>query len=455
MRYSIDAAHVAASVVLQEVRRSRYATLLSVSDETSGAFGARRLLRDRNVTRLLGSQLLSTLTFGVVAAALGWQAFQRTGSPLTLGLIGLAEFIPALIFALPAGQMADRLDRRKVAAVGMAIVVLMSIALALDAGAGDTSALPLYFMAAGLGAGRAFASAAFSPMLAAAVATRDLPRTMALSSSTWQGALIVGPFLGGVLQATGNTVPYLCAAVIDVVGVILLLGVSREVGTAHRQSVSGPPTMRDATAGLRLIFATPALLGAISLDLVAVLFGGAMALLPVIATTILHVGAVGYGVLRAAPGIGAVAGGLLLSGRPIRAHVGPILLISVAGFGVFTILLGVSDSFWLTFGVLLLLSASDMVSVFIRSTMAPLLTPPHLRGRVVAVERVFVGASNELGAFESGVLAQFIGTVGSIVLGGALSIAAAGLWALFFPGLRKINRFEEITPAIDPDAVRG
>jgi len=455
MRYSLDAALVAASVVFGSMRPCTCGTLLPVSDETPGAFGARQLLRDRNVSRLLGSQLLSTLTFGVVAAALGWQAYERTGSPLTLGLIGLAEFIPALIFALPAGQMADRLDRRKVTGAGMGIVVIMSIALALDAAAGDTSALPLYVLAAGLGAGRAFASAAFTPMLAAAVAARDLPRTMAMSSSTWQGALIFGPFIGGVLQATGNVVPYLFAAAVDFVGVLLVLGVSREVGTAHRASVSGPPTMRDATAGLRLIFATPALLGAISLDLVAVLFGGATALLPIIASTILDVGAVGYGVLRAAPGIGAVVVGVLLSGRPIRRKVGPILLMSVAFFGVFTILLGVSDSFWLTFGALVLLSASDMVSVFIRSTLAPLLTPAHLRGRVVAVERVFVGASNELGAFESGLLAQFIGTAGSIVLGGALSIAAAGLWAVFFPGLRNINRFEEITAATDPDAGRA
>lgn len=415
---------------------------------------ARALLRNRDVSRLLGAQLLSTLTFGVVAAALGWQAYERTGSPLTLGLIGLAEFLPALIFALPAGQMADRLDRRLVTALGMGIVVVMAIGLTIDAMAGDDSALPLYFLAAGLGAGRSFASAAFSPMLAASVSAADLPRTMALSSSTWQGALIVGPFLGGLLQAWGNVPPYVFAALLDVVAVALVLTVTRRVGTEHRASVTGPPTMRDATAGLRLIRATPALLGAISLDLVAVLFGGATALLPIIASDILGVGAVGYGVLRAAPGIGAVAVGLVLAGRPIRRRVGPVLLISVAGFGVFTILMGLSTAYWLTFVALLLLAGSDMVSVYIRSTLAPLLTPAHLRGRVVAVERVFVGASNELGAFESGVLAQFIGTVGAIVVGGSLSIAAAGLWAIFFPGLRDINRFEDITPGRDPDEPR-
>ncbi|MBL6634266.1 MAG: MFS transporter [Thermoleophilia bacterium] len=404
------------------------------------------------MSRLLGAQLLSTLTFGVVAAALGWQAYERTGSALTLGIIGLAEFLPALVFALPAGQMADRLDRRLVSATGMCIVVVVSVALALNAASGDTSAMPLYLMAAGLGVGRSFASAAFTPMLAAAVPSAALPRTMAMSSSTWQGALIFGPFIGGLLQAWGNVPPYLFAAALDLVAIALVLTVTRRVGTEHRASVTGPPTMRDATAGLRLIRHTPALLGAISLDLVAVLFGGATALLPIIASDILGVGAVGYGVLRAAPGIGAVIVGLVLAGRPIRRQVGPVLLLSVAGFGAFTILMGVSTSYWLSFAALVLLSGSDMVSVYVRSTLTPLLTPAHLRGRVVAVERVFVGASNELGAFESGLLAQYIGTVPAIVVGGGVSIGAAGLWGLFFPGLRKIDRFEDITPARDPDA---
>lgn len=413
---------------------------------------ARTLLRNRDVSRLLGAQLLSTLTFGVVAAALGWQAYERTGSPLTLGLIGLAEFIPALVLAIPAGQMADRLDRRRVTAFGMAVVVLMSALLAVDAAIGDTSALPLYFLAAGLGVGRAFGSAAFSPMLAAAVSANDLPRTMAMSSSTWQGALIVGPVLGGLLQAVGNVPPYLVAVGIDLVAVVLVLTVTRRVGTEHRAQLTGPPTLSDATAGVRLIFRTPILLGAISLDLVAVLFGGATALLPIVAQDILGVGAVGYGVLRAAPGVGAVAVGLILSGRPIRRHIGPILLVAVAAFGVFTITFGVSRSFWLSMATLVLLAGADMVSVFVRATITPLITPAQLRGRVGAVERVFVGASNELGAFESGVAAQFLGTTGAIVLGGAVSVACAGLWAVLFPAMARLDRFEDITPATDPDA---
>lgn len=415
--------------------------------DRADATTARGLLRDRMVARLLGSQLVATLAFGIVAAALGWQAYARTGDPLTLGLIGLAEFVPALILALPAGHLADRLDRRYVTAAGDLGSLVFTLCLLVDAAAGDTRAWPLYVFAAGLGASRAFASPAFSPMLAAAVTQRALPRTMALSSVTWQGALIAGPLLGGIFQAAGDVTPYAAAAAAEAAGLILVLVVSQRIGTEHKSDDEAPATLADATAGLRLIVATPALLGAISLDLVAVLFGGATALLPVVARDILHVGEVGYGVLRAAPGVGAVLVGILLSARPIQRKVGPVLLVVVALFGVFTILFGLSENFTLSLVALSLLAGSDMVSVFIRSTLGPLLTPPALRGRVGAAERVFIGASNELGAFESGTLARFIGTVPAIIVGGVASIAVAGLWALLFPALRRIDRFEDIQPA--------
>lgn len=408
---------------------------------------ARALLRHPMVARLLASQLLATLAFGIIGAALGWQAYARTGDPLTLGLIGLAEFVPALVLALPAGQIADRLDRRHVTAAGDLATIVFSAGLLIDAAVGDTRAWPLYILAAGLGGSRAFASAAFNPMLAAAVTGRALPRTMAMSSATWQSALIVGPLLGGIFQAAGDVAPYAAAIVADAVGLALVLLVSRRIGTEHRSAEGQPITFADATAGLRLIAVTPALLGAISLDLVAVLFGGATALLPVVARDILHVGEIGYGVLRAAPGAGAVAVGILLSARPIQRKVGPLLLAAVAFFGLFTVVLGLSRSFALSLVALSLLAASDMVSVFIRATLGPLLTPPSLRGRVGAAERVFIGASNELGAFESGTLARLIGTVPAIVLGGVASIAVAGLWAVLFPALRRIDRFEEIEPA--------
>jgi MFS family permease len=405
------------------------------------------LLRHGMIARLLASELLATLSFGIIAAALGWQAYARTGDPLTLGLIGLAEFVPALMLALPAGHLADKLDRRYVTAAGDAGTIVFATLLLIDAAVGDTRAWPLYLFAAGLGASRAFASPAFTPMLAAAVTQRALPRTMAMSSATWQSALIAGPLLGGIFQAFGDVVPYAAAIIAEVCGLVLVLMVSKRIGTEHKVDTGTPASLSDATAGLRLIFATPALLGAISLDLVAVLFGGATSLLPIVASDILHVGEVGYGVLRAAPGVGAVAVGILLSARPIQRRVGPVLLLAVAFFGVFTIVFGFSDSFWVSLVALSFLAASDMISVFIRSTLAPLLTPPELRGRVGAAERVFIGASNELGAFESGTLARFIGTVPAIVLGGVASIGVAAVWYVCFPALRRIDRFEDIEPA--------
>ena len=319
--------------------------------------------------------------------------------------------------------------------------------LLLDAAVWGLEAWPLYLLAAGLGGSRAFAGAGFNPMLAAAVTPRALPRTMALSSSTWQGALIVGPLLGGAFQALGDVPPYAAAMLLEATAGILVLTVTRRIGTDHKVVDAPPVTLRDATAGLRFIIATPALLAAISLDLVAVLFGGATALLPVVAQDILHVGEVGYGVLRAAPGVGAVLVGILLSVRPIQRKVGPVLLACVALFGLFTIIFGLSENFILSLVALSFLAASDMVSVFIRSTLGPLLTPASLRGRVGAAERVFIGASNELGAFESGTLARFIGTVPAILVGGVTSVAIAGLWFVLFPSLRRIDRFEDAKPA--------
>jgi MFS family permease len=404
------------------------------------------------VRRLLISELAATMSFGVLTAALGWQAYARTGDPLELGLIGLFEFIPALILAIPAGQLADRVDRRYVTAAGNLGAFVFTGLLLLDAALWGLEAWPLYLLAAGLGGSRAFAGAAFNPMLAAAVTPRALPRTMALSSSTWQGALIVGPLLGGAFQALGDVPPYAAAMLLEATAGILVLTVTRRIGTDHKVVDAPPVTLRDATAGLRFIIATPALLAAISLDLVAVLFGGATALLPVVAQDILDVGEVGYGVLRAAPGVGAVLVGILLSVRPIQRKVGPVLLTCVALFGLFTIIFGLSTNFLLSLVALSLLAASDMVSVFIRATLGPILTPAALRGRVGAAERVFIGASNELGAFESGTLARFIGTVPAILVGGVASIAIAGLWCVVFPSLRRIDRFEDV--AADPAAPR-
>ena len=412
----------------------------------------RELLRDRTVGLLLSVELLTTLGFGATATALGWQAYSRVHEPIVLGLLGLAEFIPAALLAIPAGHVADRYDRRRVAALGLAVVTLTCAGLALDAAAGDTKVWPLYVFAFLSGVGNAYAGPAITPLLAAGVSQRSFARAVAVLISVMQAAMIAGPAVAGLLQVIGSPVPYIFAGVCAAAAVVMVLLVPAAIGRAHVSDHKA--TFSDALAGARFIFATPALLGAISLDLMAVLFGGATALLPIFSQTILHVGALGNGLLRAAPGIGAVVVGTVLSGRPLRRRVGRTLLIVVAVFGVFTIVFGLSTNFALSMAALAALAGADVISMSIRGTLVPLLTPPALRGRVGAVERVFIGASNELGAFESGVAAALIGAVPAVLLGGIASIAVAGIWAWKFPALRAIDRFEDIQQ-IEPEPRRS
>jgi MFS family permease len=408
----------------------------------SESLSLRDLLRDRTVGLLLSVELLTTLGWGATTTALGWQAYSRVHEPIVLGLLGLAEFIPAALLAIPAGHVADRNDRRRVAALGMAVVTLACVGLALDAAAGDTRVWPLYAFAFLSGVGNAYAGPAITPLLAAGVSQRSFARAVAVLISVMQAALIVGPAVAGLLQVIGSPAPYIFAGVCAAGAAVMVSVVPAAIGRAHVGEHKA--TFSDALAGARFIFATPALLGAISLDLMAVLFGGATALLPIFSQTVLHVGALGNGVLRAAPGIGAVVVGTVLSGRPLKRRVGRTLLIVVAVFGVFTVVFGLSTNFALSMAALAALAGADVVSMSIRGTLVPLLTPPALRGRVGAVERVFIGASNELGAFESGVAAALIGAVPAVLLGGIASIAVAGIWAWKFPALRAIDRFEDI-----------
>jgi MFS family permease len=387
-----------------------------------------------------------------LATALGWQAYARSHDPLVLGLLGLAEFVPALLLALPAGHMADRHDRRLVAAVASTFAMLVALALALDAASGDGEVWPLYVLAACAGVAAAFEAPAFNPLLAASVPPAGLARVISLSSVTWQSATIFGPITAGALQTVGNPAPYLAAAAADLVGTMFLLAVPRAIGTAHvPDEARETATWRDVTAGIRFVRVTPALLGAISLDLAAVLFGGATALLPVFATDVLHVGADGNGLLRAAPGVGAITVGIALAAWPLRRRVGLILFGAVFVFGAATVVFGLSTSFPLSLLALAVLAGADMVSVMIRGTLVPLLTPPDLRGRVSALEAVFIRASNELGAFESGVAAAVIGAVPAVVLGGIASMAVAVVWCAWFPSLRGVDRFEDLP---DPTALR-
>jgi MFS family permease len=404
----------------------------------------RDLLANRSVSLLLGAELLVSGATTALTTTLGWQGYQRTHEALTLGLIGLAEFVPALLLAIPAGQLADRIDRRVVVAVGLAVTAATAVGLALDAGSGDGNAWPLYVFALVLGTAQSFAQPSFNPLLAAAVPPIALPRIAALSAVTWQTASVLGAAGSGLAQRVSNPAPYLgcAAAALAATGLIMLF--PRSLGRAHVGPDTRPATLRDAFGGVRLILASSALLGAISLDLAAVLFGGATALLPIFSSDVLHVGAVGNGLLRAAPGAGAILVGLFLAVHPVRRRVGPTLFVVVALYGGFTILFGISRSFVLSLLALAALAGADMFSVLIRSSLQPLLTPPQMRGRVGAVERVFIGGSNELGAFESGVAAAAIGAVPAVIIGGILSIVIAAVWAWRFPSLRRLDRFEDV-----------
>jgi MFS family permease len=396
------------------------------------------------VPLLLGAEFSAGLARASLATALGWQAYARAHDPLVLGLLGLAEFLPALLLALPAGHVADRYDRRRLAVVASLAGTVVAGVLALDAASGDTAVWPLYLLALGSGVAQAFLGPAFNPLLAASVPASGLARVVSLSSITWQSSSIVGPVLAGGLQTVNDPLPYLAVMTATAISAAFLMMLPAAIGTAHVVTERATATWHDITAGIRFVRATPALLGAISLDLAAVLFGGATALLPVFATDVLHVGADGNGLLRAAPGVGAILVGVALAAWPMRRRIGLILFGAVGMFGAGTVVFGLSTSFPLSIAALAVLAGADMVSVLIRGTLVPLLTPPELRGRVSALESVFIRASNELGAFESGVAAALLGAVPAVVIGGVASLVVAAVWCVWFPSIRKVDRFEDL-----------
>ena len=436
---------------------------------------------ERSVVALLVSISASATAALAQGTVLGKQVYDLTGRELDLGLLGLAEFAPAALLVLVTGSVADRLDRRRVAAVGLTGEALTALGLAWYAGTDPTAVGPIFALAFAFGTARAFAAPAVRSLPADTVAPERLPWLVARFSGAWQVALIIGPVLGGFLYTVDIRLPYLVAAgllVVAVVAILLVTGPDRSPrrgrltpearmaatleeaavepvvghspsttatsvpGADGAEAAAAPePSFRDAVAGLRFIRREPVLLGAISLDLFAVLFGGAVALLPAIATERLGVDAVGLGWLRAAGGIGAGLVTVFLAVRPVRRRVGHVLLTAVAAFGVATIVLGLTRSFFVAFAAVAVLSGADSISVFIRATLVPLVTPADKRGRVMSVENVFIGASNELGAFESGVAGQLLGPAGAVVLGGMATLGIAAGWWFAFPDLRRVDEF--------------
>ena len=382
---------------------------------------------------MLGMQMQSV--------AIGWQVYALTGRPMALAWVGLAQFFPAFGLSLVTGHVADRVDRRKILLVCHGAMAALSVGLLLVARSGVTRVSPIYLVLVGIGTARAFLGPANQSILPTLVPVEHFCNAVAWGSSFWQMATVAGPMLGGVVYAAwgGPAAVYALAAACSLGALTLSAGIQPLGARAARS----PATRASVLAGVRYVWGNQIVLGAISLDLFAVLLGGATALLPVYARDVLHLGPWALGALRSAPAAGAAVTAVVLAMRPLESRAGAKMFAGVAVFGAATIVFGLSRSFWLSLVALALLGASDMVSVFVRSALVQLATPDAMRGRVSAVNMVFIGASNELGEFESGLTAQWLGTVPSVVVGGLGTLVVVAVWAWRFPALRRINRLND------------
>ena len=403
----------------------------------------RALLGQRDFVLFWLSRFVAVLGVQVQGVALGWHIYEIARetmdvkrAALIVSLIGLVSFLPVLLLALPAGETADRHDRRRILLRCYAAEIVVALGLAGVTFFGWASVPVLLGAAALFGAARSFfspASTALGPMLVPRVL---LPRAIAWQSLAWQTASIGGPALGGVLVATSPTLSYGVAAALYLTAAVCIFLIR-----GNAQPVVQPGSRWSLMKeGLAYVWNNKIVFGAISLDLFAVILGGATLLLPVFAKDVLHVGAEGFGILRAGPAIGAAVVAFWLASNPIRKHAGIIMFTAVGLFGVGTLIFGLSTTMWLSMAGLILLGGADMVSVNIRQTLVQLATPDHMRGRVATVSSLFIGASNELGEFESGLVARFLGPVGAAVFGGVGAIVVTGVWAKLFPELRKADR---------------
>jgi MFS family permease len=396
-------------------------------------------LHERDFALLWVANLLTGLAAQMMAVAIGWQVFAIHRDPLDLGLIGLCEFAPLLPLALPAGALADRVPRKLIALVALGLDLAIAALLLAVTLSGQQELWPYLLLAVAIGVSSAVSWPALRSLTPELVPAELLAGAMALRSVGWQVSVVAGPAVGGALFAASEPLPYATA-----VGLLLSAALCI-AGLSPRPAASSEDT--DLVGGIRFLLRTRMVLGAILLDLFAVLFGGAIALAPVFAREILRVGPVGLGALRSAPAVGALAAALILTRRPLKGAAGPTLLLVVAAFGVATIVFGLSEWFPLSMAALAFGGFVDMYSVNIRSTTVALVTPNRLRGRVTAVEMVFISASNELGAFESGVVASLLGAARSVVIGGVATIAVAISWTQLFPSLAHLGRLEDLEPA--------
>lgn len=410
---------------------------MSLSSSDSESFSRRPYLF------FVTGRFFGTLANGSQAIILGWEVYGAARQTMSVeeasfavGMIGLVEFLPFSLLTLIAGETADRYHRRVILAICYIAQLLTAAGLALHSSFGE-GLWPIFVLAALFGCAKAFfqpTASALAPML---VPPRLLPRVIATNSMVTQLAAILGPALGGLLCGVSTTIGYAVCAGLYGSAAVCALSIRADTRPPFEH---GPSRAAQIREGLRYVWSNKLVLGAISLDLFAVLLGGATGLLPVFARDILHIGPEGFGVLRSAPAIGALLVAGVLTIRPIHNRIGVKMLLAVALFGLMTLLFAYSESFLLSVFALVVLGGADMVSVFTRQSLVQIATPNRMRGRVSAVSTLFIGASNELGEFESGVVARFLGPVGAVAFGGVGSLVVTGLWAWIFPALRKADK---------------
>jgi MFS family permease len=410
-----------------------------------------------DVRRYLAARLLVGLAVQMQTVAVGWQVYLTTHNPLDLGLIGLSQFLPFVLLVLPAGHVADHYDRRRVIFGCYLLAALASGALLVFSLAGITAVAPIFVVMSVFGIVRAFNMPTNQAILPNLVPRDAYGNAVALNTSTMQLATIGGPAVAGVLILVGTPVVYAIVTVLILASAAMVW----QLASGGRAGEAAPRSgLRELLAGVTFVRRHRPILGSISLDLFAVLFGGATALLPAIASDVLHVGPTGLGLLRAAPAVGAAAAGAALAWQPIRTGVGRWLFGGVLAFGLSIVVFGLSRSFVLSLVALGVLGASDMISMYVRHLLVQLQTPDAIRGRVSAVNAVFIGASNELGEFESGVTAAWWGVVPAVLIGGAATLAVAVAWIFLFPMLWRLDGFPE-APTLDEreastrEALRG
>jgi MFS family permease len=402
--------------------------------------------------RFWAARLAGVFAYQMQAVAVGWQIYALTGSVLDLGLVGLAQFLPSVALLLVVGHVADRYDRRRIVGLCQLVEGGAAAMLALLSASGRISEHAIFVLIAVIGAARAFEMPTQQTLLPSLVPARLLSRAVAANATAGQTAIVLGPALGGLLYVAGPATVYAVCALLFLVASVL----SASLRVERKPPQRDPPTLATLFAGIAFIRRNRALLGAISLDLFAVLLGGAAALFPVYARDILHTGPWGLGLLRSAPAVGALGTALWLAHYPLQRRAGAMMFGGVAVFGIATVVFGLSRSFSLSLSALVVLGAADMISVVVRQSLVQLRTPDAMRGRVSAVNSMFIGASNQLGEFESGLTAAWFGTVPSVVIGGVGTLLVAALWMRVFRELAHVDALDAVhEPTLGPASDGG